>query len=740
MIPVSTSQDRRSAKLTWLAVWLLVGLCTGVAQAGSGAVVALPLPHVKNRSGLLLEIDTRWIDGNGYRPVRVRILPALAGPAPADRTIEVTITPRSRYNQTRGTTVTKKLSISQGSLFAETSVPVPCSESWFSLDLEVREDGRWLTDLSEKRVPLGARHYYEWNETSPGVLIVDADAPAYEGTKSRTVTKYDEPRLPDFRALAGLVPTNYWNRNTGIFDTSDDASDADLLRLLPDVPRFELLPPASLPTSWIELTAVDVLFIPFDELQTLARSDAERFASIRSWLATGPVLAVYDVGDDFERLAELEELLEIPALDEGDLYRGWSVPDKEQYGKSEFDKKEYRNLGIHVDADEDRQSAEPRKPPEEMPFLVRAVERGRLAALANDPFPGSRASWNWFLSSLESQHWTWSRRFGLSLQHENHDYWKLLIPGVGQAPVNSFLVLISLFVIVIGPLNYFYLRRRGRLYLLLVTVPVGALLITGGLLVYALVTDGLSVRARIRSISEIDQRSGHSVSYSRQTYYAGYSPSSGLVFPADAAAIPIDFRPQFYRSRGRRTRWGRHQRLSGGSFPSRTTVQYLVVESRPLQGRLEFGERDSDGTLPVVNHLGIEIDRLIVCDADDSIYKAELIGDGRSATLTQASRQAEFQAWNALLAQHRPQYPTGFDPRQIENAADVLGLDYRRRSRALNVTFTNNVFEDGLRRTWRQPSSLGPRSYLAIVEQGPTVSLGAATDQQASFHVVIGKW
>ena len=103
-----------------------------------------------------------------------------------------------------------------------------------------------------------------------------------------------------------------------------------------------------------------------------------------------------------------------------------------------------------------------------------------------------------------------------------------LIPGVGSAPVNSFLVLISLFVVAIGPVNYFLLQRQRKLYLLLITVPLGAGVVTSALFIYALVSDGLGVRARARSLTRIDQTSGRTVSWSRQSYYAGLAPSAGM--------------------------------------------------------------------------------------------------------------------------------------------------------------------------------------------------------------------
>ena len=52
----------------------------------------------------------------------------------------------------------------------------------------------------------------------------------------------------------------------------------------------------------------------------------------------------------------------------------------------------------------------------------------------------------------------------------------LLVPGVGLAPVTEFHVLITLFVLVIGPVNYWLLKRWRRLHLMVLTVPLAAAL------------------------------------------------------------------------------------------------------------------------------------------------------------------------------------------------------------------------------------------------------------------------
>jgi len=59
--------------LAMLVCWCVVASVlfgfASLARAGSGGIVTLPLSGVKSRSRLKIKIDTRWVDGTGYRPV-----------------------------------------------------------------------------------------------------------------------------------------------------------------------------------------------------------------------------------------------------------------------------------------------------------------------------------------------------------------------------------------------------------------------------------------------------------------------------------------------------------------------------------------------------------------------------------------------------------------------------------------------------------------------------------------------
>jgi hypothetical protein len=386
------------------------------------------------------------------------------------------------------------------------------------------------------------------------------------------------------------------------------------------------------------------------------------------------------------------------------------------------------------------------KPPANPPFVHRALGQAQIVAVAaENPFPGTDYQWSWIFNALPSRNWLWYQRHGVSYQANNDHFWSFLIPGIGSAPVLTFLALISVFAVVVGPLNYYLLHRRKRLYLLPVTVPLGAMLVTAGLFLYATLADGLGVRARVRSLTEIDQHRQQAVSWSRQSYYAGLAPSQGLVYSAEAAVYPIDYRPvsRFgVENASREMIWGEQQHLARGYFPSRTVSQMLVVEPRTTNVGLRVEDSGGDGPPRVTNELGVAVTRMLLCDGRGKHYTANQVASGAVATLAEASLKDESAEWRAILGQHRPTYPEGFNPAQLENVTDIFGNPFRFQSGMPEPSMDVNLMEVSIRRAlgsdfqWMQPGT-----YVVMTSRPPYVSLGVtAAEEVGGFHLILGKW
>ncbi|WP_168565375.1 hypothetical protein [Crateriforma spongiae] len=157
-------------------------------------------------------------------------------------------------------------------------------------------------------------------------------------------------------------------------------------------------------------------------------------------------------------------------------------------------------------------------------------------------------------------------------------YFRWLIPGVSQPPVYAFIGFLSVFVICVGPLSYYWTSKTGRLHLMYAIAPVLALGTTGALLAYGVISDGFDVTARARQITVVDGVTGHATQRDRVTYFAGMQPSDDLKFLASDEVYP-------YRQGGQRTM---HQ-IAQDSFRNVPTVliddQYQHFDSQFLPSR-----------------------------------------------------------------------------------------------------------------------------------------------------------
>ena len=212
----------------------------------------------------------------------------------------------------------------------------------------------------------------------------------------------------------------------------------------------------------------------------------------------------------------------------------------------------------------------------------------------------------------------WDSRHGMKPDDANHDFAKLLVPGVGLAPVTEFQVLITLFVLAIGPLNYWVLKRYNRLQLLVLTVPLAAMLLTGSLFAYAILSDGFGTTVRAQSVTTLDQRTGDAACWSRLSYYAGLAPGQGLTMPDDVAVYPIipgwnDTDVDASIGAARELEWADHEaKMTRGWLRSRTPMQYLTVRARKSPHRLEL--TPAGGKIRAVNQLGTAIRFVLVTD------------------------------------------------------------------------------------------------------------------------------
>lgn len=700
-------------------VWVWGAWVSTVCLAGTGGPVTAPHPNIPARSGLNLSVDNHWVQGRGYRPVRV-VINALKV-ANYDRTIEIHLQAGSDWRSDRhGICARQTISLPAGLASAAATILLPQFLDWQRFSWKVYVDGFEAPELdaAPMRGPAASGGH---EPDKPHVLVVVAKKTAVG--KPTAVPVADPRQGPQNRVL---FPPN----------VAGSANELELGW-------------SELPDRWLEYSCLDSVYISFQTLKLLSQggpSTLTKLKALRNWVGTGGNLYVYNVGAD--ELPQLESLFGLK-LDSSEPpgKRGWKTGHDANTSVLLEQAESAAQDAAETDAAIDTTQWGVRvvlHPQQQQPllqrfastFLWRDYRLGCLVAIAGNRPADFEASLPREVPAPPRQQWIF--RHGISFEQGSQDFWTMLIPDVGLAPISEFRVLITMFVIAIGPVNYWLLRRVGKLHMLLITVPVAAALVTGGLFLYAVVSDGFDTRVRVRSFTEIDQRLGEAVCWSRQSYYAGMAPSEGLNMPEDVTVYPVEFPSRYYSrdnmDRQRDVHWDGKQRLSRGWLDSRTPTQYLVIGARDSDKGLTF-PKTAEG-MRVRNLLETPVHYLLVCNPDGEFYWGESIPKDGSATLSPITEKMARGKLKPIFRQNWPR-----PPGVMNDGGDVFGLSQGRYWQNYGGSFQANRMEQLMGRWMEFAPPPSPRSYLAIVERSPEVRLGKDDlIESASFHVVLGRW
>jgi hypothetical protein len=738
-----------------------------VMQA-SGTVVKMPMNlKVSRRFGLNLDVDTRWVNAYGYRPVEVTI----SSPIPTAAAHTITVELHSGWNSV--VTAQQDFEFPAGATKASTIIALPFYEqSYFRVWWDIRVDGVKDVDLS-----------------------IDKDDASQTFSNSNVSAA----------TVRVLVTGSEANQKSVV---STNVSDFEVFTLTP----------GSFPRRWIEYTCLDVVSLSITDLEDLAATNPAALESIERWVRTGGQLWVCDVGAELENLPAVSKRLKVP---EGLVYDAAvsvaSDPKEKPSDRSNAEAKlpdsrpaevgwrpgRSRGGGPFGQAQgfTDIRSGKirwvaPRDIPaiERDPNYVRSNEapapddtngerrqfessqwyveqrlglgalrafrgpneaarfaRGTLVAnlpTFTDPNPDNSQLPRALTTALRSTR-HWDTRHGLIPDSSNADFAKLLLPDVGRAPVTEFQVLITLFVLLIGPFNYWILKRYKRLHLLVLTVPLSAGVATAALFLYAIVADGFATRVRVRSYTTIDQPTGEAACWARMSYYAGLAPGKGLTMPADLVMYPI--LPSWGSDDWGTTRemvWDENsQLLTRGWLTSRTPTQYLMVRSCKTPHRLDV--TSGNGKMQVVNRLGTRIDSLLVLDDAGKLFSGRELASESRVALEPISRDDAVKRIVDLMRDSEPEMPaelSGSDRDFLGRRGRSTRRIYSRFPRQqgegqLNDNIANRALSDLAGMNGRPALDLPARSYVAVTATGPEVETGISyATENASFHVVVGRW
>lgn len=189
------------------------------------------------------------------------------------------------------------------------------------------------------------------------------------------------------------------------------------------------------------------------------------------------------------------------------------------------------------------------------------------------------------------------------------------IEGLKSIPYPAFIVVLVLFAIVIYPLNFVYLRRRGRSTLVVLTVPLIALATSVLMLLYGIFYQGIDNRIASRTYTVLDQRLHRASTMEKRQLYIGLQSVEGLLPGAGSACIPVRLVSE---DATYTVQMDDGICLAGDYLPSRSVVDHYWMTDQPARLRLTL-RPSAEGYL-VENGLGATIEELVVRDLDGNYF------------------------------------------------------------------------------------------------------------------------
>ena len=367
-----------------------------------------------------------------------------------------------------------------------------------------------------------------------------------------------DPSSPFATAAAGWRRTMASGTRTSMTGASGTVTSSGIL-VAPGaaggarVPPLDfLLEPARLPANWLGYTSVRAVVIGTVEWGQLTEPQK---TALLTWTACGGDLIVID--GDLQSLVPAARTAPPP----GARVRAYF------FGR------------IHV------------------PTFTSILETGGLtgALAAAD----KAADTNWSLPANRAADWGIIGARGV----------RLPIPGVAGVPARTYLLILLAFSFVIGPVNYWFLLRRRRQVLLVLTAPLISavfILLLGG---YVIAGEGFGVRGRAMTFTMLDQVRMQAVTRASISLYAsGMTPGGGLRFPRDVAVFPIGAEGDGSRA-PHRVELSELQRYSSGVIQARSATNLEQIAFRPARERLNFTVEGN--AIRVVNGLDSTISTLV---------------------------------------------------------------------------------------------------------------------------------
>lgn len=197
-----------------------------------------------------------------------------------------------------------------------------------------------------------------------------------------------------------------------------------------------------------------------------------------------------------------------------------------------------------------------------------------------------------------------------------------------KLPLFPLLIVMAVFAIIIGPLNYWYLQRKHKQLLLVLTTP--AISIVFCIIVFLFITfrEGWRSHGTMVGFTLLDQTEHQATTIARAVMNAALRPSGGFRFSADEVL-------SFNQDSGTLEMRDEPGQVIGPSIMrTRVPLDINIRKTEPRREQIEISFSDDKAT--VVNGLGATIEDLIVIAPDNTVFRTDVPLQPGSTTILSA--------------------------------------------------------------------------------------------------------
>ncbi len=491
---------------------------------------------------------------------------------------------------------------------------------------------------------------------------------------------------------------------------------------------------SNLPETWIGLSGFEQILISMGDFESLVIDNEIQRDNLEKWVAAGGALVIYSCGPDYRETDRILGLFlgerRAAQITDGEL--AWSIPTNVPT----------KTNILCAERAAGHAGSERLVRPFETSLSSRKVENAGL--LDADKF-GFLSYLNGCIISVDDDMGGWTgfdfRRLdnsvvlnGSSLAARIGNGTGILpviaIPGIGEPPELLFKILLTIFLIIAGPVALITFSKIGKPYLLLVLIPLLSIFVSLSLIAFVLISDGFYKTASVHSVTTLDQRTDLAVVNCRAAYFSNFTSTPYSISPDTLFGLTGGW--GYRQERFVEQRDGQ-MLVSGSALMARTLHELSTFKVRSISENLMFKKGDGvNSALPTAeNNLGAKVVFAIFRDSNDKFYLAEDLEFGLSQSLVEvqlngSERVADYA--RGLIDSGR---------RKKDFSANRYNLYYPVQESELGFGDVEVVLQSAKLSTLLSR----PNSYVAFLEDLPLVTDELErVNYKKQNHVILGRW